>query len=551
MCRFVLGATFVFSGFVKAVDPLGFFYKIQDYLAAFGMPWVPQILSLLTAIGLSAIEFCVGIFLLVGIRRRLAVLLALLMMLVMTPLTLYLALFNPVADCGCFGDAWVLTNWQTFGKNIVLLAMAVVVYRWKADILRFVTPKLAWMVSMYTFLFIFVLAFYCLANLPILDFRPYKIGVNLKQAMEIPEGAKLSVLETYFILEKDGQRQEVTWDNYPDSTWTLVGTRTVELEPGYEPPIKDFNITSLETGEDLTDRILSDTGYVFLLVMPRVENADDSHIDLINEIYDYSVENGYAFYALTSSPAEAVEFWSDRTGGEYPFGVVGVVLFVQLYPKLVGCNVESEVRQLHANLYGSNIGNAGEGASDSGKYKAIDPFGMFALSLALTIGILIGQIEIPLPGGMSFSFGTSGGPLFAGLIIGHFGHVGKFSISSPSGTLKVMREFGLCLFLLGAGTDAGSGFVEVLMEQGAKLFLLGAVITLVPMIAACLIAKLLLKLDTLTTLGSVCGGMTSTPALGALISLCKTEDVAASYAATYPFALILVVIGSQVMALLW
>lgn len=322
VCRFVLGATFVFSGFVKAVDPLGFFYKIQDYLAAFGMPWVPQILSLLTAIGLSAIEFCVGIFLLVGIRRRLAALLALLMMLVMTPLTLYLALFDPVADCGCFGDAWVLTNWQTFGKNIVLLAMAVVVYRWKADILRFVTPKLAWMVSMYTFLFIFVLAFYCLANLPILDFRPYKIGVNLKQAMEIPEGAKLSVLETYFILEKDGQRQEVTWDNYPDSTWTLVGTRTVELEPGYEPPIKDFNITSLETGENLTDRILSDTGYVFLLVMPRVENADDSHIDLINEIYDYSVENGYAFYALTSSPAEAVEFWSDRTGGEYPFGVV-------------------------------------------------------------------------------------------------------------------------------------------------------------------------------------------------------------------------------------
>lgn len=238
-------------------------------------------------------------------------------------------------------------------------------------------------------------------------------------------------------------------------------------------------------------------------------------------------------------------------GIAYPFGVVGVVLFVQLYPKLVGCNVESEVRQLHANLYGSNIGNAEEGASDSGKYKAIDPFGMFALSLALTIGILIGQIEIPLPGGMSFSFGTSGGPLFAGLIIGHFGHVGRFSISSPSGTLKVMREFGLCLFLLGAGTDAGSGFVKVLMEQGAKLFLLGAVITLVPMIAACLIAKLLLKLDTLTTLGSVCGGMTSTPALGALISLCKTEDVAASYAATYPFALILVVIGSQVMALLW
>ena len=322
VCRFVLGATFVFSGFVKAVDPLGFFYKIQDYLAAFGMSWVPQILSLLAAVGLSAIEFCVGIFLLLGIRRRLAVLLALVMMLAMTPLTLYLALFNPVADCGCFGDAWVLTNWQTFGKNVVLLLLALAAYRWKRDIIRFITPKVEWMVSMYTFLFVFVLSFYCLTRLPILDFRPYKIGVDLRKAMEIPVGAKLSVLETYFIMEKDGKRQEVTLDNYPDSTWTLVGTRTVEIEPGYEPPIKDFKVTSLETGEEIGDRILSDTGYVFLLVMPRVEEADDGNIDLINEIYDYSVENGYAFYALTSSSADAIELWSDRTGGEYPFGIM-------------------------------------------------------------------------------------------------------------------------------------------------------------------------------------------------------------------------------------
>ena len=172
VCRFVLGATFIFSGFAKAVDPLGFFYKIEDYLAAFGMPWMPHILILLAAVGLSAIEFCVGIFLFIGVRRRLAIFLTLLLMLVMTPLTLYLALFNPVSDCGCFGDAWVLTNWQTFGKNVVLLAMAVVVYKWQADVFRFITPKMEWMVSTYTFLFIFVLSFYCLSYLPILDFRP-------------------------------------------------------------------------------------------------------------------------------------------------------------------------------------------------------------------------------------------------------------------------------------------------------------------------------------------------------------------------------------------
>ena len=137
--------------------------------------------------------------------------------------------------------------------------------------------------------------------------------------MEIPEGAKPSVFESKFILEKDGKKQEFTLDNYPDSTWTFVETRTVLKEKGYEPPIHDFSIVSLETGEDLTDSILSDKGYTFLLVAHRIENADDSNIDLINEIYDYSVEHGYGFYALTSSPEEQIELWRDKTGAEYPF----------------------------------------------------------------------------------------------------------------------------------------------------------------------------------------------------------------------------------------
>ena len=324
VCRFVLGATFIFSGFVKAVDPLGFFYKIQDYLEAFGVgAWVHPILSLLGGIGLGAVEFCVGIFLFFGIRRGFAAFVALLLMAFMTPLTLYLALFDPVPDCGCFGDAVVLTNWQTFGKNVVLLAAAWVVFRWKRLVVRFVTSKLEWMVSMYTFLFIFVLSFYCLAYLPVFDFRPYKIGVNISEAMSIPEGAKPSVFETRFVLEKDGHKKEFTTDNYPyeDSTWVFVEARSVLKERGYEPPVKDFHITDLDSGEDLTDRILRDSNYVFLLVMHRVEEADDGNIDLINEIYDYSVEHGYAFYALTSSSREAIELWSDRTGGEYPFGL--------------------------------------------------------------------------------------------------------------------------------------------------------------------------------------------------------------------------------------
>lgn len=320
ICRFVLAVVFIFSGFVKAIDPFGSFYKIQDYLTAFNLiSWFPGYWPLLFAVLLAAIEFCAGIYLFLGIRRKISSTLAFLLMLVMTPLTLYLALADPVSDCGCFGDALVLTNWQTFGKNVVLLVAAVTVFRQWREITRFITLKMEWIFSMYTILFVFALSAYCLRNLPLLDFRPYKIGTNIKAGMEIPEGAKLSVLETTFVMEKDGKRKEFTLDNYPDSTWTFVETRTIVKEKGYEPPIHDFAMQSLTSGTDISDSVLTSRGYTFLLVAHRIEEADDSNIDLINEIYDYSVEHGYGFYALTSSPEDAIALWCDRTGAEYPF----------------------------------------------------------------------------------------------------------------------------------------------------------------------------------------------------------------------------------------
>lgn len=320
LCRFVLGGTFIFSGFVKAIDPLGSFYKIQDYLVAFGMgEWFPFYAMLFFAILLSAIEFCIGIFLFMGIRRRLASSLALLLMCVMTPLTLYLAIADPVSDCGCFGDAVVLTNWQTFGKNVFLLFAAIVVFRERKQLIRFVTLKVEWMVSLYTILYIFVLSFGCLKDLPILDFRPYRIGINIVEGMEVPEGAEPSIFETRFVLEKDGNRQEFGLEDYPDSTWTFIEARTILKKKGYEPPIHDFSLLEVETGEDITERVLSDDGYTFLLIAHRIEEADDSNIDLVNEVYDYCVEYGYTFYGVTSSSEEEIEYWCDRTGAEYPF----------------------------------------------------------------------------------------------------------------------------------------------------------------------------------------------------------------------------------------
>lgn len=302
---------------------MGSYYKFQDYLEAFGLiAWIPDILVLMGAVILAAIEFFVGVCLAFGIRRGLSSLIILILMFFMTPLTFYLAIANPVSDCGCFGDALVLTNWQTFWKNIVLLGAAWVTFKYRSHIIRFISYKLEWMVSIYTILFIFGLSFYCLKYLPVFDFRPYRIGVNILEDMSMPEGAEPSVFESVFILEKDGKQKEFTLDNYPDSTWTFVDSRSVLVKKGYEPPIHDFSLLDMATGEDITEQVLTDDGYNFLLVAHRIEEADDSNIDLINEINDYAVEHGYGFYCLSSSTEEAIEQWKDNTGAEYSFCLV-------------------------------------------------------------------------------------------------------------------------------------------------------------------------------------------------------------------------------------
>lgn len=255
--------------------------------------------------------------------------------------------------------------------------------------------------------------------------------------------------------------------------------------------------------------------------------------------------------ALTSTPglAAALEATGDPMtsvgyGIAYPFGVVGVVLFVQLVPKLLRINMKEHVQKLNTSL-----GQTSEETAPEKSYYALDSYGFFSFSLAVVLGLLIASISIPLPGGASFSLGTSGGPLLAGLLLGHFRHIGPMAVTVPASTSKTMREFGLILFLMGAGTGAGAGFLEVLRQYGLKLFFLGMLITLIPMVIGYIVARQVLKLDVLNTLGSITGGMTSTPALGTLISVTGTDAVAAAYAATYPVALIFVVLVCQFLAL--
>lgn len=231
-------------------------------------------------------------------------------------------------------------------------------------------------------------------------------------------------------------------------------------------------------------------------------------------------------------------------GVAYVFGVIGVVLFVQLLPKILKVDMAKEVDALTA-------GNDSEPKEYKGKLLELDPMGMFVLALGIALGVMLGKITIPLPGGAKFSLGTSGGPLIAGLILGHFGHVGPISLKIEKSVLEHFREFGLCLFLIAAGVKGGNGFVEYLSQYGISLLLWGVGITLVPMIIGTVLAYKILHICLLNSLGSITGGMTSTPALGSLIKVAGTDDVATSYASTYPIALVCVVLAAQFIVILF
>ena len=320
VCRFVLAVVFIFSGFVKAIDPLGTQYKIQDYLDAFGWTGVfPEFVPFVASALLGMLEFCLGVYLFFGIRRIIAPRAVVAVMAVMTPLTFWLAWDNPVSDCGCFGDAVILTNWETFGKNVVLLAMSLVVLKCRRRLFPLATTRFDWLIALYGFLYILCMTVYCYRHLPVFDFRPYYVGADIRQGMSIPAGEEPTEFETRFVLQKDGVEKEFTLENYPDSTWTFVDSNTVVIKQGYEPPIHDFSMIRYDDGEDITEQVLADEGYTFLLVAHQLGKANQSRMDLINELYDYCLEYGYAFYCLTSSSDEDILKWQEDTGAEYPF----------------------------------------------------------------------------------------------------------------------------------------------------------------------------------------------------------------------------------------
>jgi uncharacterized membrane protein YphA (DoxX/SURF4 family) len=353
ICRLLVGAVFVFSGFVKAIDPMGFEIKIGEYLAVWGMEGFRS-LAVAAAFILIALEFTLGVCLLLGVYRRYTSLLALALMLLMTPLTLYLALFNPVTDCGCFGDAWVITNWETFVKNLVLLAAAVGVYVRRRDIPScYTTAGAQRFVALFAYAGCLYFAYWNYNHLPPVDFRPYKEGIHIPGQMSIPEGAPEEEYRYSLVYEKDGVKEVFSLEDYPaeDSAWTFVETRMELIQKGYTPPISAFVIYDRE-GHEAAGLILEQPGDLLLVVAARLEEASGKRIDDINNLYDYAQENDIAFYCVTGSSADAIDAWIERTGAEYPFLEADAVLLktiIRSNPGLVWMRNGTILKKWHYN----------------------------------------------------------------------------------------------------------------------------------------------------------------------------------------------------------
>ncbi len=299
--RILIAPVFIFSGFVKAIDPLGFTYKISDYFEAFGMDFMMPA-SFVLAVLASSAELVIGLSLLLGVRMKVTSWALMVFMCFFTVLTFFIAITNPVTDCGCFGDAIILTNWQTFWKNIVFMIPTLIVFFNRRMFRPIASFSIEWGIVTLFALISAGISVITYTNLPFIDFRPYNVGTHIPSAMEIPEGAPVDEYDAFFIYEKNGEQKEFAATDIPydDSAWKYVDRRTILVEEGYEPPIHDFSVSTLD-GYDITDSILSDPGFSFLVVSYNLGKASNRGLKRINEFVATLEDIPAKVYGMTAS----------------------------------------------------------------------------------------------------------------------------------------------------------------------------------------------------------------------------------------------------------
>lgn len=315
ICRVLLALVMMLSGFLKAADPVGAMYKLQEYATILSIGELTDGWLLAGAVVQSAFEFLIGLYLLVGVYRRGVPLLALIAMLLFTPLSLYLWLSGTIDDCGCFGEAVIISNRATFIKNIVLLALAFVVYFGRGLFVRTMSRKCRWVLVLFSVVYIFSLQAIAYNHLPVIDFGHYAPGENLREKVAfVPDE-----YEYQRVYQKDSVQCVLPADTVPGSDWVFIEERPLLVKRGREPQIRNFSIVNWEYDIEIADELLADTGYVCLVVIEQVEEASVTHVDKLNDLYDHCVANGITFCAVTSSDDDnELELWSKRTGAEYP-----------------------------------------------------------------------------------------------------------------------------------------------------------------------------------------------------------------------------------------
>ena len=322
LCRIIVGIVFIYSGFVKGIDPLGSDYKFTDYFNAFGMGWM-NATTLFFSFALSLAEFLIGIALLFNLWVSRMAWGSLLFMFFFTPLTLVSALTNPVSDCGCFGDAMILTNSQTFWKNIILFLLAIMIFVHRKEYKSSLS-----LMGQFSFLTLagagmLCLSIYCYRHLPVLDFRPYAVGKNITEGMRLPEGAKPDQYEVTlkYKNKQTGEIRSFTEDNYPwqdTLNWEYESSSERLVKKGYITPIHDLVIEHPTLG-NITEEILEDDNHTILAVAYNLNQSDTQYQPAINRLAEYAREKGIRFYGLTSSTERDIEAYKKRNHVPYEF----------------------------------------------------------------------------------------------------------------------------------------------------------------------------------------------------------------------------------------
>lgn len=310
LLRIIVGATFVMSGFVKSVDPWGSVIKIGEYLNVWGWD-IPSALVTCGAFMLGGVEFVFGILLFLGCYRRISVWILFAMMCVMLPLTLYIAIANPVADCGCFGEFIILSNPATFVKNIFLTLFLVYLLMFNRRVSGLFIPYVQWVVGGVVTFYILAVAFYSYNVQPMIDFRRFAPETHLINTAEDEEDGDEPVFE--YVYERDGKRETFMIDALPDSTWQFVERHllngTTEVSDGF---------TIIEDGEDIAPDVISQEGEQFIVTIPDINKVDLSCTYLINELNEFITERGGSLIALVNSDEAGIEWWQDISMASYP-----------------------------------------------------------------------------------------------------------------------------------------------------------------------------------------------------------------------------------------